>query len=338
MNESNSGSAENAWKPLVSIDFFESSGKEFQIVVDKFREVTKEQPRDTFMRLHDGWHEITPQVAEELLKRNTRNRPVDWKYVLAYGTQMINHRWKKTGEPVIVNGNGDVDDAGHRLWACYLSRASFTTYVVNVESDPDLFAFIDSGKSRNASNTLYTAGFQNSSLLSKIVKDLAIPFDEQCLAYNGRLPRPPCTNIDILDYVRANPEMAETVRTIKEIYPVQVKRLGEVVACFVGWKIQTVLGSDELEDFFNNLARTDLPSNHPVAALQKRLDAHVAAGRAGRLSEAKKAHLTPIQILALSILAFNLSRRGVMTRRLDPRADDPFPDFDTSEVNERKAA
>jgi hypothetical protein len=318
------------WKPIVSIDFFNATGHEFHATVQKFREAVKDLPRDMSITLSDGWHTITPQVAEELLKRNTRNRPVDWSYVMAYGTQMANGRWKRTGEPVIINAVGDVDDAGHRLWACYLSGHSFSTYVVNVEADPDLFAFIDNGRARSSADTLATAGFgQQSNLLSRIVKDYAMPADEKCLAYNGRLPRPPVTNIDVLDYMRANPGMEEIVKTVRDLYPAAIKRIGDTaVGCYVGWRIQTIYGSGVLEDFFGDLVRTDLPQTHPVTVLQKRLDEHLAAINSPRTSPKRKLHLTPVKILALTIRAFNMMQAGLSTRRLDPRADDAFPEFE----------
>lgn len=328
------------WQPIVDLDdFFEATGHEFHAVMNRFRDATKDHGRDPSLILEDGWHDISPRMAEELLKRNTRNRPVDFRYVQAYGTHMANQRWKKTGEAIIVNANGDVDDAGHRLWASYLSNSTFTTYVVNVEADPDLFAFIDSGRSRNGNDTLVTAGIgPQSALIARIVKNIAMPFDESCLSYNGRLPRPPCTSVDILDYVRANPEMVETVRVVREIYPAAIKRIGDLpVAAFIGWKIQTLYGSGVLEDFFGDLARSDLPLMNPISVLQRRLDEHVAAQNASKLSPKKKMHLTPTKILALTIRSFNSWRLEQPMRRLDPRADDAFPDFDTTEIHRAAA-
>lgn len=331
---------ESKWKPAVAIEFFEAGGHEFHNAVNRFRDWAKDQPRNPTPLLDgDGWYEITPPLAEELLKRNTRNRPLDWNFVLAYGSQMHNGRWKKTGEPIIINGNGDVDDAGHRLWAGYLSRSTFTSYVVHVEADPDLFAFIDNGRSRSGTDTLVTAGLgQSANLLARVVKEVAMPFDERSLSYFTRMPRTPITNIDILDYIRAHPELAETVRTVRDLYPAAVKRIGETaVACFIGWKIHTIYGSGTLEDFYGALVRTDLPATNPIAVLQKRLDDHLAAIAAPVRSPKKKLRLTPTKVLALTIRAFNLWRASQTTRRLDPRADDPFPDFD-QDLDAKEAA
>lgn len=326
------------WKPLVPFDFLDADNRIFITAMTKFRELTKDMSRTATFTLSDGWHTITPQMAEELLRRNTRNRPVDWHAVLAYGTHMVNNRWKKTGEPIIINGNGDVDDAGHRLWACYFSGASFETFVVNVENDPDLFAYIDSGRSRHGTDTLVTAGIgPQSSLVAQIVKKYAMPFDEGRLCYIGRMASAPCTNVDILDYVRANPEITETIRTVQDLYAAGVKRLDDkAVACFLGWKIQTLYGSAALEDFFTRLVRSDLPPTHPIAVLQKRLDEHMAGKISGIRSPKRKDTLPPVRILALAIKAFNMAQSGASTRRLDPRADDPYPEFEPAPDAEQR--
>jgi hypothetical protein len=321
------------WVPIVDLDFFESEGRDFHAAVELFRETIKDRPRNMFS-LSDGWHTITSQMAEQLLMRNTHNRPLAWDAkdggVLAYGTQMINKRWKKTGQPVIINSNGEVEDAGHRLWACYLSGAPFDTYVVNVAADPDLFAFIDNGRSRSGSDALTTAGVPHlrSKLLAQIIRKFAIPFDDQSLCYAGRMPQHPCTNIDVLDYMTANPTMSETVRMIDETYPAAIKRLvNRQAGCFIGWKIYSEHGPEVMDRFFTDLNRTDLASNNPVAVLQNRLDSHVEGHNAAKKSPKRKMILTPTKILALSIRAFNAWIAEQTVRRLDPRADDTFPEF-----------
>lgn len=333
--------AAQPWTPLVPFEFLEADGRDFHAAVANFRDLTKDHQRDPSLKLADGWHTITPRMAEELLKRNTHNRPLDWLYVQQYGVDMINGRWKKTGETVIMNLNGDVEDAGHRLWACYLSGASFTTAVITqLESDPDTFAFIDNGRSRNGTDTLVTAGVgAHSNLVAKVIKTIALPFDEGRLSYVGRLPRTPCSNANILDYMRANPEITETIKTVLDQYPVAVKRIGDkATAAFIGWKIQTLYGALVLEEFFGALVSDELPANHAIAALQRRLDEHLAAKNGPRLSPKRKAILTPVKILALSIRAFNMARAGQTARKLNPGVDDAFPEF-TETVNlDREAA
>jgi hypothetical protein len=50
-------------------------------------------------------------------------------------------QWKRTGEPVIVDTDGWLEDAGHRCWSCYFGKVTFPSYVVtDVPAEPNLFA------------------------------------------------------------------------------------------------------------------------------------------------------------------------------------------------------
>jgi len=250
---------------------------------------------------------------------------------------MANKRWRKTGEPVIITERGDLEDAGHRLFACYFSNCPFDTFVVaGVPHDEELFAYIDNGVSRTGEDTLHAGGLNGLSRhLQTVIKQFAIRYDEGSLAFAGRLPVSPITNADILDYVRAHPTLSETAHQVKDLYPGAIRRLDDkAVATFLAWKIRDAHGSGVLEDFMQLLVEPGLPSGHPVAVLQQRLEAHEAAKLAAPQSAKARQRLNDTKILALAIMAFNAWRAGTTVRRLDPRMEDPFPriESDADEV------
>lgn len=315
------------WTPAVHCDLNEGPNA-FAGAVKRFREWSANKPLLP-ITITTGWCVITPQLAEELLKRNRRNRKLRYNDVLRYSQQMLNKRWKKTGEPVIMTDRGEVDDAAHRLFACYFSGASFETFVVtDVPHDDQLFAYIDNGVSRTAEDTMICAGLNGmSATIASVIKDFAIRYDENTLTFQGRLPmQSPVTNIDVLDYARANPEIADTIKLVKDVYPAAVKRLGDLkITSFVAWKISQAYGTTVLDEYMAQLTQADLPAGHPVAVLQKRLDEHVAATEAARRSPKVRFKLTPVQIVALAMRAFNLAQAGATVRQIVPRTDDPFP-------------
>lgn len=321
------------WTPAIRCDLNEGPNA-FAGALKRLREWASQQSFGE-LNLTTNWHVITPEIAEELLKRNRRNRKLRYNDVLRYSQQMLNKRWKKTGEPVIITDRGEVDDAGHRLVACYFSGASFETFVVtDVPHDDQLFAYIDNGVSRTAEDTMVCAGLNGmSATIATIIKDFAIRYDEGTLTYNGRLPMlSPVTNVDVLDYANAHPDLSDTVKLVKEVYPAAVKRLGDLkLAAFVGWKIRQAHGSGVLEDFMIDLTRTDLLPGHPVAALQRRLDDHLAATEAAKRSPKARLKLTPVQIVALTMRAFILSRAGQSVRQIVPRTDDDFPRIEAAD-------
>jgi len=318
------------WIPAVRCELT-AGPQAFQIAVDRFRAWAATQPRPK-ITLSNGWHTITPQMAEQLLICNRHNRKLRWAAVLQYGTQMANKRWKKNGEPVIITEHGDLEDAGHRLFACYFTNCSFETYVVaDVPHDDEVFASIDNGVSRTGEDILVGAGLNGLSRhLQTVIKQFAIRYDEGSLAFAGRLPVSPITNQDMLDYVKDHPTLSETAHQVKDLYPGAVRRLGDkAVTTFLAWKIRDAYGSGVLEDFMQLLVETGLPSGNPVAVLQQRLDAHEAAKLAAPQSAKARQRLNDTKILALAIMAFNAWRAGTSVRRLDPRMEDPFPRIDS---------
>jgi len=316
-----------AWTPEFKCDL--TAGQQaFQHATERFRAWAAQQERPD-IKLATGWHTITPQEAERLLICNRHNRKLRYADVLRYATQMANKRWKKTGEPVIITERGDVEDAGHRLFACYFSGCSFDTFVVaDVPHDDELFAFIDNGVSRTGDDTLHCAGLNGmANHLQSVIKKFAIRYDEDTLAFQGRMPMSPISNGDILDYAKAHPTLGEAAHLIADLYPAAIRRLDDrTVATFLGWKIREAHGSGVLEDFMTLLTQTNLPSGHPVMVLQQRLENHEAAKTAVPKSAKAKLKLSDVKILALATRAFNFWRSGQLNvRRLDPRMEDPFP-------------
>lgn len=315
------------WKPQFQCDLRTITPQAFEQLVKRFREWAKQQPR-TELGLKDGWNMITPQTAEQLLIRNVRNRKMRLPEVLRYATAMANNRWKKTGETVIITDRGDLEDAGHRAMACYLSGCSFITYVVtNVPHDDNLFAYIDNGISRTGEDTLVAGGVNGlSKLLQTVIKTYAIPYDDGNLVFQGRPKMSPINNVEILDYARHHPDLSAVARQIQDGFPDAVKRLDtKPGTVFVAWKITQAYGQHVMEDFLVMLNETDLPAGHPIAALQKRLDQHEAAKEAAPRSAKAKQKLNDAAIVGLTMRAFNFWQKNQTVARIDPRMDDPFP-------------
>lgn len=329
------------WQPAVKCELADGS-QAFQHAVERFREWAEKQPRPK-IDLPNGWHTITPELAEQLLICNVRNRKLRWSEVYRYATSMCNKRWKKTGETVIITDRGDVEDAGHRLFACYFSNCSFETYVVSdVPHDDQLFAYIDNGASRSGEDTLTAAGVNGlSASLSAIIKSYAIRYDEGALVFNGRPSMVKIDNVDILDYARQNPDLMEMAHLCRDLYPGQIHRLDHRnLTVFLAWKIKQAYGAQTLEDFMTLLATPAdellaAQPGHPVAALLNRLDQHQTAKIVAPNSAKAKFRLNDVQILGLAMRAFNFWRTGASVRRIDPRMDDPFPKIEREDEDDQ---
>ena len=202
-------SATLEWKPAVGLPLETASTTAFQEIVGQFYAWSRNQPPPGRTPLVNGWHEITPQIAEHLLRCNTVNRSVSLSVVKKYCAAMATNQWRRTGQTISVNLDGKTEDGQHRLWAGYLGKVSFTSYVVtDVAVEADLFAFIDDGKSRTAGDALHISGMNGlSPVLSQAIK-LAWRYQTNKLFSLGKAPRIiEMTTPQILEYGRRNPSL-----------------------------------------------------------------------------------------------------------------------------------
>jgi hypothetical protein len=64
---------------------------------------------------------ITPEMAQEMLKRNTNNRPINWHKVEEYADMMKRGEWKLHSQGIILDEKGDILTGQKRLWAIIYS-------------------------------------------------------------------------------------------------------------------------------------------------------------------------------------------------------------------------
>lgn len=315
-------SPNGGWTPFVALDVMTATQKAFDEKHREFYRVTRDRPVRSDL-LTSGWHVITPAIAEELLLGKA-NRQISLATVAYYARQMMEGQWKATGEPIIITSDGVMRDAYHRCWACYLSGASFRTFVVtDVEPTPDLFAFIDNGKSRSDADALETAGMNGlSKIIAKVVK-IAVKYERGAFHPNNRIRIHRMTPIEVLDYVRTRPDLHDAVNAIvsehKKVITDLMPRKRDV-ACFAGWQITKGHGEEVAEEFFDDLGNEDTVQG-PIGLLRAKLMAD-ADGRAD---------LSTKEVLAFIIKAFNAWRSGRSMRRLILGTDEPFPQFDIPE-------
>jgi len=120
---------------------------------------------------------VIPALAEWLLASfnidgNRKPKPVR---IQRYSDSMANGTWLLTGEPLIF-GRQKLLDGQNRLKGCVRSGKAFRTHVVFGIED-NVFAVINSGKSRTASDTFYTAGIEDHSIISPAIRWLMINAD-----------------------------------------------------------------------------------------------------------------------------------------------------------------
>ncbi|HEY2596980.1 MAG TPA: hypothetical protein VGJ79_00715, partial [Candidatus Dormibacteraeota bacterium] len=197
------------WAPQVTLDLDTASDKAFQDTILKFKSLasTSMTPLGP-LGLKTGWYTVTPEMAEDFLRRNEANRKVSLPTVRKYAYSMLTDDWRKTGQPLIFNSDGKAEDLQHRCWACYLSGASFDTYIItDVEPQVDLFAYIDDVKPRSAADALYTSGLDGASGALAKATQLAWRYDHGVLGIVHQTRIRALTSREVLHFVKDNPEL-----------------------------------------------------------------------------------------------------------------------------------
>jgi hypothetical protein len=265
---------------------------------------------------------VTPQVAEDLLRRNEHNRKASLATVKKYYRAMKRGGWKPTGQPILVNQAGKLDDGAHRLLAAYFGKVTFRTYVVaDVQVLPEMFAYIDDCKPRSAADALYTSGNNGlSGTIAQVIK-LAWRWDAGALSVMSKQPRFQDASIpEVLDYANARPEMRDAVHLLVSNFGKAANVIGDkAVASLFLWKATELHGMEVVRPFLVSIGvGANLDSDSPILAFRERL----------REAEHDEDDDMPKERrLALLIKAFNLHIAGkkVGQRGLYVRDNEKFP-------------
>lgn len=108
---------------------------------------------------------VTPEIARELLKANTRNRRVRSAHVDFLASEMVNGRWKVTSETIAIDPQGIIVDGQHRLLAVAQSGTPIEFWVAR-DVPLDTQDVIDFGSQRSVADQLHLGdGIANANLM-----------------------------------------------------------------------------------------------------------------------------------------------------------------------------
>lgn len=315
-----------SWTAKFSLDLTTASTRAFDQLLEDFDAWRKTQPpRD--IDLSNGWKVVTPELAEAMLLRNPlgANRRPTLTTVKYYARQMAAADWQKTGQPVIFDSGGQLRDAGHRLWACYLSGASFPTYLVgDVPPNPSLFAYIDNSRTRSPSDALATAGLNGLSKQLATVVSISLHYDHNCYtASTAKKTLNKMSPIEVVNYVKTHDNLRLGARLMAGEHSSAATVIGyRDVASFIAFKILDLYDESTLEEFMTELGGEIGPDaeqveGSPIAALRK-----VLKDDANKEDQMKK-H----QIIAHVIKAFNAWYGQEQVKKITLKVNEAFPRF-----------
>lgn len=208
---------------------------------------------------------IYPQQAKQLLKLNTRNRPLASRHVNLLADEMRTGNWKLNGETITLSGD-TLLDGQHRLAACVLANTPFDSFVVE-GADSDCFDTIDVGKKRTNADTLHVKGEKHYVALSSSLRVIHYYYNEI-----GENPGDACsqlTNIQVQKLLEWHPGIRKSVNKFTSPSHKALVPLSHVCAFHYIFSLK----DPELADEFMEKLVTgaNLSEDDPVAVLRNKL-------------------------------------------------------------------
>ncbi|MGW5003192.1 hypothetical protein ACWEP8_36690 [Streptomyces hydrogenans] len=253
---------------------------------------------------------ITPHLATELLKRNTRNRNLRPRAVSDYARDMTAGSWVINGEAIKLATNGDVLDGQHRLHAITKAQRSIDMFVV-IGLAPETQETMDSGRKRSTGDVLSLRAEDNATTLAAITRRVWA-WQQGDRRFKGR-DTP--TTAECVAVLTAHPELrrsAEIATRTRNAFPhIPQSVLGTAHFLF------NAIDPDECAWFFQRLADgANLPVGHPILALRARVTSE-------RLDAVRMAE---DRFMAYLIRTWNAVRDGRELARLTHKSGSDIPD------------
>lgn len=246
---------------------------------------------------------VTPEIAEEWLGKNVRNRNLKPHSIDAYARDMAAGNWRMTGESIKFSRIGTLLDGQNRLHAVIQAGVPVRFLVIwGLNSSAQ--EVMDGGTRRTNADQLRLAGIQNAT-------DVASIAAVQAAWQSGYWPHaassksvPRLTHAETLDRVRENPiliEAATEARRIGKPLPLPTGAIG------TAWIACLEVSADATSEFFADIEglRTRGPGD-PRHTLLKR-------AQEDRLAEKRLSQATALFYI---FRTWNAWRRGTKLTKL----------------------
>lgn len=247
---------------------------------------------------------VTPEMAENFLRYNVKNRKVSEKQVLFLTNEMRQGRFIENGEAIIFDKNGELKDGQHRLLSIVKSKKAYNIPIIR-GVEPLAMATYDTGKNRSAGDVLTLNGFKNGNYVSAFIK-LVYKFAEKGSkrgATNGGNSRNEIlTNQQVLEFCSENYDwINEMFKACYSIYDKQtIKVLPVTNLMLIAYLIDKEDPSNEVYEFLNHLAGNSRQSETATSYLYAKLSN----------SKLNKEPLNFYWLLGMSLKSWNFFAEG----------------------------
>jgi hypothetical protein len=224
---------------------------------------------------------ITPALAKEILEEQERriaegehnNRPTNKASIAKYVNDIRRGHWTVNTSGIGFDTRGNLTNGRNRLWAIVEAGRPVTTWVMRglnakgngVVSSMDTE---DNGRTRTVASQLHIDGLKYPELLSASVRVIAMMLTNDATAKVSIIPAR-----EILDIYQTH-----LMKTLELCGARNRSLRGYILAPLAIYRAKDRAKADEFAAHWNE--RANLPSNSPILALQRYMEAQ--HGRTGR--------------------------------------------------------
>ena len=238
---------------------------------------------------------ITPSIAYEMLKRNSKNRKLNESHCSYLAKQMKNNQWLFDAQPIRFSESGTLLDGQHRLNAVIESKKDIQFLIITgIKSEA--FKVMDTGRNRNGADCLSILGIEYATEISSCAR-MIINFYKNRDNKSGTNK---ITNTDVLDWYEDNKFIVSYIRSSEKLSHEfsRILSRGHLASLmFLLSKSDIIMAEDFLHKLCTGL---DLNYNSPIFVLRKKLI----------LDKTSKAKLPMREKLALIIKSWNAFKLG----------------------------
>lgn len=148
---------------------------------------------------------LTPELADHLLRHNANNRKIRTAKLNQYISDIDNGRWELNGEQIMISTDGFMNNGQHRCSAVMATGKAIQTFMafgVSRESRRT----VDTGANRGPQDHLSIEGYKNATALAGITR-YVIAYErenKQTVTHTSRI-----TSSEILDRVAADDKLVQ---------------------------------------------------------------------------------------------------------------------------------
>src|SRR5258705_5281120 len=128
----------------VELDLETALNTAFEEAIEKFYQWSETQPPVGPLGIDNGWHTVLPLMSQDFLRRNVCNRKPVLVAVKKYRHSMATGDWRKTGQGLVFDESGKMNEGQQRSLASYFGKLSYLTHIItDAPVEEDLFAYYD---------------------------------------------------------------------------------------------------------------------------------------------------------------------------------------------------